>query len=60
MARAARPRTIRYGKSSVEIEQPAWWCGNCGEGVLDSEDSVVADRAFATLKAKVEGDHVRR
>jgi HTH-type transcriptional regulator/antitoxin MqsA len=55
MARAARPRTIRYKKRSVEIEQPAWWCGNCGEGVLDSKDSVVADRAFATLKAKVEG-----
>ena len=60
MAQAARPRTIRHGESSVEIEQPALWCRSCGESVLDSKDSVVADRAFATLKATVEGGLVRR
>lgn len=53
--RQTRPRTIRYKGESVEIDQPAWWCIGCGEGVLDSEDSAVADRAFAALKAEAEG-----
>jgi HTH-type transcriptional regulator/antitoxin MqsA len=55
MVRETRRRAIRYKKHSVEINQPAWWCRNCEEGVLDSKDAAVADRAFATLKAKVEG-----
>ena len=55
MVRETRRRTIRYKKHSVEIDQPAWWCRDCDEGVLDSKDTVVADRAFATLKAKAEG-----
>lgn len=55
MVRETRRRTIRYKKHSVEIDQPAWWCRNCDEGVLDSKDSAIADRAFATLKARAEG-----
>ncbi len=55
MLRETRRRTVRYKKHSVEIDQPAWWCRNCGEGVLDSKDSAIADRAFATLKARAEG-----
>ena len=55
MARATRKRWIRYQNKKVKIDQPAWWCRECGEGVLDAKDSVVADRAFATLKAKAEG-----
>jgi HTH-type transcriptional regulator/antitoxin MqsA len=55
MERTTRKRTIRYQERSKEIAQPAWWCGKCGEGVLESRDSVVADRAFATLKARAEG-----
>jgi len=55
MVRETRRRTIRYKKHSVEIDQPAWWCRDCDEGVLDSKDSAIADRAFATLKAKAEG-----
>lgn len=54
MLRQTRPRTIRYKKQSAEIEQPAWWCTACGEGVLDAKDSAIADRAFATLKARAE------
>ena len=55
MVRETRRRTIRYKKHSVETDQPAWWCRACGEGVLDSKDSAIADRAFATLKARAEG-----
>lgn len=55
MVRETRRRTIRYEQHSVEIDQPAWWCRECGEGVLDSKDGAVADRAFATLKARAEG-----
>jgi YgiT-type zinc finger domain-containing protein len=51
MVRETRLRTIRYKNHSAEIDQPAWWCRGCGEGILDSKDSVVADRAFAKLKA---------
>jgi HTH-type transcriptional regulator/antitoxin MqsA len=53
--RETRPRTIRYKRRSVQIQQPAWWCTDCGEGILDSKDAAVADVAFATLKARVEG-----
>lgn len=53
--REKRPRTIQYKRRSVRIQQPAWWCTDCGEGMLDSKDAAVADMAFATLKAQVEG-----
>lgn len=53
--RQTRRRTIRYKDKSLVIDQPAWWCSACGEGVLDAEDSAVADRAFADLKAEAEG-----
>lgn len=53
--RETRPRVIRYKSASVEIQQPAWWCVDCREGVLNSKDAAVADVAFATLKARVEG-----
>ena len=49
------PPVARDHGGRVEIDQPAWWCRNCDEGVLDSKDSAVADRAFATLKARAEG-----
>ncbi|MGH9894582.1 MAG: type II toxin-antitoxin system MqsA family antitoxin [bacterium] len=55
MVRKTRRRIVRYKRRSVEIRQPGWWCRACGEGVLDPKDSVLADRAFATLKARDEG-----
>lgn len=55
VVRETRRRTIRYKSDSVEIDQPAWWCRDCGEGILDSADSAIADRAFAALKARAEG-----
>jgi len=39
----------------MAIRQPAWWCEDCGEGVLDPGDAKIADVAFATVKADVEG-----
>ncbi len=57
LVREARLRTIRYKNHSAEIDQPAWWYRNCGEGVPDSKDSVVADRAFAKLKANAVVGH---
>lgn len=53
--REIRKRTIRYGGEAITIDQPAWWCQDCGEGMLDSKDAAIADRAFATLKARKEG-----
>ena len=53
-ARETRPRVIRYKNQSLTIQQPAWWCRDCGEGMLDAKDSGIADRAFATLRARVE------
>lgn len=55
LRRQTRNRSIPYGERSVTIRQPAWWCENCGEGVLGSGDARVADLAFATLKAEAEG-----
>ncbi|MEK7245572.1 MAG: type II toxin-antitoxin system MqsA family antitoxin [Pseudomonadota bacterium] len=55
MRRRTRGRTIRYEKRGLTIRQPAWWCRDCGEGILDSGDAKVADLAFATLKAEAEG-----
>jgi len=58
MVREVRRRTIRYKNRNAEIDQPAWWCRSCGEGLMDSRDSDVADRAFARIKANAdtEGD----
>lgn len=54
MVRGIRRRAIRYGHQSAEIDQPAWWCGRCGEGLLDANDAVVADREFARIKSTVD------
>jgi HTH-type transcriptional regulator/antitoxin MqsA len=50
MLREVRRRTIQYANHSVEIDQPAWWCGSCGEGLLDANDAAVADVEFARIK----------
>lgn len=52
VVRQARQRVIRYKNQSLAILQPAWWCQDCGEGMLDSKDSGIVDRAFATLRAR--------
>ena len=53
--RAMRPRVIRYRERRTTIAQPAWWCLACDEGMLDAADAALADRAFAGLRAGVEG-----
>jgi HTH-type transcriptional regulator/antitoxin MqsA len=55
LRRRTRGRIIHYGTRSQAIRQPAWWCEDCGEGVLDSGDAKIADLAFAALKADAEG-----
>lgn len=51
MVREVRRRTIRYRTYRAEIDRPAWWCGSCGEGLLDANDAVVADLEFARIKS---------
>lgn len=53
--RAVRARVIRYRGLATTIQQPAWWCRECGEGALDSKDAAIADRTFAELRASAEG-----
>jgi HTH-type transcriptional regulator/antitoxin MqsA len=53
--RETRPRTVRYKSRTMQIQQPAWWCADCDDAILESKDAAIADLAFATLKAGVEG-----
>lgn len=51
MVRGVRRRVVRYKTHSAEIDQPAWWCVSCGEGLLDASDAAVADLEFAKIKS---------
>ena len=55
MIHEARPDTISYKGESVEVSQPAWWCQECEEAVLEPADQEATERAFLELRARVDG-----
>ena len=55
MRRARRADTIEYKGLSRRVTQPGWYCGNCGEPVLEPADVKATEPAYFDLKAEAEG-----
>jgi len=46
---------LEYKGHEVTLRTKGWWCGSCGEGILDAEALKASERAFMALKADVDG-----
>jgi HTH-type transcriptional regulator / antitoxin MqsA len=55
LVRETRPTEYTYKGHSITVEQPAWWCTDCGEAILVGRDVSASEPAFIELKARVEG-----
>jgi HTH-type transcriptional regulator/antitoxin MqsA len=55
MRRAQRADTIEYKGLSRKVTQPGWYCGSCGEAVLEPADIKATEAAFFDLKAEADG-----
>jgi HTH-type transcriptional regulator/antitoxin MqsA len=55
MHRDVRPMTLTYKDESITFDQPGWYCGQCGEGILAGKDLQISDRMLNRLKARYEG-----
>lgn len=55
MVRDTRPDEVEYKGRSVTTDQPGWYCTACDEVVLDGPDASIANEAFISLRAEVDG-----
>ncbi len=55
MAFEKRANKITYLGHSRTLKTLAWWCGSCGEAILDGDALRVRETAFLELKAAVDG-----
>lgn len=55
LVRETRAVEYPYKGQSVTVDQPAWWCPDCGEGVLTGKDFRAKEPALAELRARVDG-----
>lgn len=55
LVRDTRPFEIEYQGESITVDQPGWYCVECGDGVLTAADMAKTDRDFLDLKARVDG-----
>ena len=46
---------LEYKGHTIKIRTKGWWCGSCGEGILDAEALEASERAFLKLEAEVDG-----
>lgn len=46
---------LEYKGYATKVRTKGWWCGSCGEGILDAEALEASERAFLKLKAEVDG-----
>jgi HTH-type transcriptional regulator/antitoxin MqsA len=46
---------LEYKGYVTKMRTNGWWCGSCGEGILDAEALKASERAFLELKAEVDG-----
>jgi YgiT-type zinc finger domain-containing protein len=44
---------LMYKGHVKTIESKGWWCGTCGDGVLNGDALKASEEAFAECKAKV-------
>lgn len=50
-----RADQLTYKDRSRTIRTLAWWCSKCGEGILSGKPLAAREKAFAKLKAEVDG-----
>lgn len=50
-----KPMTLRYKSSSITVEQPGFWCDECGEGVIGGDDRKATQKKLQTLRAQIDG-----
>jgi HTH-type transcriptional regulator/antitoxin MqsA len=55
MVRETRPAKIEYKGHHVMVDTDALWCTECGESIVEGAALMAQDRAYRTLKAKVDG-----
>jgi HTH-type transcriptional regulator/antitoxin MqsA len=47
--------TLRYKSSPITVNQPGFWCDECGEGVIGGEDRKATQKELQTLRAEIDG-----
>ena len=50
-----QPITYNYKNVEFTIDQPAQWCGACGEGIIDGKDSNAVIHLIQREKARIDG-----
>ena len=45
----ARPNVVKREGRSRTVETTEWWCGACGEGVLDGAALIACEKAVLEL-----------
>lgn len=55
LRRGRRADTVEYKGLSRKVTQPGWYCGTCGEVLLDPADVKATEAAFFDLKAEADG-----
>ncbi len=53
--RGVRPLTLTYKGQSITVDMPGWYGDRPHDGIFDSEDMKISDRALNRLKARAEG-----
>jgi len=64
VVRETRTTSFEYKGKSLAYDQPANWCSECGEALLDKSDKDSTDPIIYNFQAKVDGrlttDDIRR
>ncbi|MDR3477953.1 MAG: type II toxin-antitoxin system MqsA family antitoxin [Gammaproteobacteria bacterium] len=47
--------TLRYKSHPITVEQPGYWCNECGEGVIGGEDRKATQKELQGLRAQIDG-----
>lgn len=59
-----KPMNLRYKGQTTTVQQPAFWCDECGEGVIGDEDRRATQKELQEFKARIDGlltpDDVKR
>jgi HTH-type transcriptional regulator/antitoxin MqsA len=50
-----KPMTLKYKGQKITVKQPAYWCDECGEGVINGEDRKVTQKELQEFRAKMDG-----
>lgn len=47
--------TLRYKSTPITVEQPGFWCDECGEGVIGGNDRKATQKELQALRAEIDG-----